>query len=80
MGEYEQWLMDCSVRGAGIVEVRPFGVLFRTGRLGGGGLSRGSWSWRGWLFGVISWKWEFSFQMCTWGRCVVVMRSECCVE
>ena len=69
--------MDCSVRGAGIVVVRPFEVLFRTGRLGGGGLSRGSWSWRGWLFGVISWKWEFSFQMCTCGSCVVVMRSEC---
>ena len=40
---------------------------------------RGSWIWRGWLVGVISWKWEFSFHMCTCGRCVVVMRSECCV-
>ena len=45
-----------------------------------GGLSRGSWIWRGWLFGVISWKWEFSFQMCICGRCVVVMRRDCCVE
>ena len=72
--------MDCSFLGAEIVEGRPFGVLFSTGRLGGGVLSRGSWIWRGWLVGVISWKWEFSFQMCTWGRCVVVMHSECCVE
>ena len=37
--------MDFSVLGAGIVEGRPFGVLFSTGRLGGGGLSRGSWIW-----------------------------------
>ena len=72
--------MDCSFLGAGIVEGRPLGVLFSTGRLDGGGLSRGSWIWWGWLFGVSSWKWEFSFQMCTWGRCVVVMRSDCCVE
>ena len=72
--------MGCSFLGAVIVEGRPFGVLFSTGRLGGGGLSRGRWIWRGWLVGVISWKWEFSFQMCTWGRCVVVMRSEWCVE
>ena len=48
--------MDFSVLGAGIVEERPFGVLFSTGRLGGGGLSRGSWIWGGWLVGVISWK------------------------
>ena len=39
--------MDCSFLGAVIVEGRPFGVLFSTGRLGGGGLSRGSWMWRG---------------------------------
>ena len=71
--------MDFSVLGAGIVEERPFGVLLITGMLGGGGLSRGSWIWGGWLVGVISWKWEFSFHMCTCGRCVVVMRSECCV-
>ena len=68
--------MGCSFLGAVIVEGRPFGVLFSTGRLGGGGLRRGSW---GWLFGVMSWKWEFAFHMCTCGRCVVVMRSECCV-
>ena len=37
--------MDFSVPGAGIVEGRPFGVLFSTGRLGGGGLSRGSLIW-----------------------------------
>ena len=35
------------VFGAGIVEGRPFGVLFSTGRLGGGGLSRGSCIWGG---------------------------------
>ena len=34
--------MDCSFLGAVTVEGRPFGVLFCTGRLGGGGLSRGS--------------------------------------
>ena len=37
--------MDFSVRGAGIVDGRPFGVLLSTGRLGGGGLSRGSLIW-----------------------------------
>ena len=72
--------MDFSVRGAGIVDGRPFGVLLSTGKFGGGGLSRGSLIWGGWLVGVISWKWEFSFQMCTCGRCVVVMRNDCCVE
>ena len=79
MGEYEQLLMDCRFLGAVIVEGRPVGVLFSTGRLGGGGLSRGSLIWGGGLFGVMSWKWEFSFQMCTYGSIVVVMRSECCI-
>ena len=37
--------MDFSVRGAGIVDGRPFGVLLSTGKLGGGGLSRGSLIW-----------------------------------
>ena len=46
--------MDCSFLGAVIVEGRPVGVLFSTGRLDGGGLSRGSRICRGWLFGVIS--------------------------
>ena len=34
-----QWFVAWSVRGAGIVNRRPFGVLLRTGRLEGGGLS-----------------------------------------
>ena len=46
--------MDFSVLGAGIVEERPLGVLLSTGRLGGGGLSRGSLIWGGWLFRVMS--------------------------
>ena len=71
--------MDSSFLGAGIVERRPLGVLLSTGRLDGGGLSRGSCMWQGWLVGVSSWKWEFSFQMCTYGSVVVVMRSECCI-
>ena len=71
--------MGFSFFGAGIVNGRPFGVLLITGRFDGGGLRRGSWICWGWLFGVMSWKWEFSFHMCTCGRCVVVMRSECCV-
>ena len=53
--------MDCCLLGTEIVDRRPFGVLLSTGRLDGGGLSRGSWIRREWLFGVISWKWEFSF-------------------
>ena len=46
--------MDFSVLGAGIVEGRPFGVLFSTGRLGGGGLSMGSWiCGDGWLVSLV---------------------------
>ena len=45
--------MDSSFLGAGIVERRPLGVLLSTGRLDGGGLSRGSWMWQGWLVGVL---------------------------
>ena len=32
------WLTAWSVRGTGIVDIRPFGVLLRIGRLEGGGL------------------------------------------
>ena len=32
------WLIAESVRGAGIVDRSPFGVLLSTGRLGSGGL------------------------------------------
>ena len=32
------------------------------------------------FFEVNSWKWEFSFQMCICGRCVVVMSNERCVS
>ena len=60
--------MDFSVRGAGIVEVRPFGVLFRTGRLGGGGLSRGSWSW-----------WRMVFPLWLRKKVAICWRS-CCID
>ena len=46
--------MDCCLLGTEIVDRRPFGVLLSTGRLDGGGLSKGSRICRGWLFGVNS--------------------------
>ena len=63
-----------SVLGAGMVIMRPFGVLLVTGRLEGGGCNEGGSRLSGIGEDVKSWKWDASFQIWICGTRDVVIR------